>query len=97
MSRFPGDPRPADNDLSELLWLPSEPRVAIQWAATPTLRSAMAMLQAQILSRRALIGTGQLDQVSMDSTAREVQRRVERIELIVAELRRRGQAVDWEP
>lgn len=97
MSRFPGDTRPPDQDLSELVWLPSEPRTALQWAGSHTLRSAMGMLQAQILSRRAIIGTGQLDPVSLDLTTREVQRRVERIELIVAELRRRGEAVEWEP
>lgn len=97
MRRFPGDSRSTDEDLSELLWLPTHPHVAIQWAAVFTLRTAMRMLQAQILSRRALIGTGQLEPVSLDATAREVQRRVERIELIVAELRRRGEVVEWEP
>lgn len=97
MKPSPGDRRPSQEDLSELLYLTEDPRVAIQWASAFTLRTAMAMLQAQILSRRALIGTDQLNPVALDSTVREVQRRVDRIEAIVVELRRRGEKVDWEP
>lgn len=97
MNRFPGDSRASQEDLGDLMSLVEDPRVAIQWASTFTLNTAMRMLQAQILSRRALIASGHLEPVSLDSTAREVQRRVDRVELIVAELRRRGEDVDWEP
>lgn len=82
-------------DLSSLLSLGYGTPTTIQWASVRILSDAMAMLQAQVLSRRALIGTGDLTQEAIDHTAREIQLRVERIHAIVAELRRRGVAVEW--
>lgn len=94
---FPGDTRPADEDLAELVDILASARVALQWASVYTLRVALGMLTAQILSRRAMISTNHLTQEALDLTARAVQCRVARCEEIVAELRRRGEKVEWEP
>lgn len=92
----PSEAERLERDLSELVSMESITPVAIQWASPYILRTSMEMLRAQILSRRAMIGTGELTQEAVYRTAREIQRRVERIRLIVAELRRRGVEVEWE-
>lgn len=92
----PSSREPLASELKEALDLEKDPRVIIQWAATWTLEMAMEMLWVQILSRRAMIGTGQLTQEALDATSREIQRRVDRVRLIVAELRGRGVEVEWD-
>lgn len=93
---FPSSREPLADQLAEVLGVRGNGRVAIQWAQKWMLHIAMEMLQAQILSRRAMIGTGELTDEAVDQTAREVQKRVERVREIVAELRRRGDFVEWE-
>lgn len=92
----PSSREPLASELKEALDLEKDPRVIIQWAATWTLEMAMEMLWVQILSRRAMIGTGQLTAEAVDATSREIQRRVDRVRLIVAELRGRGVEVEWD-
>lgn len=92
----PSSREPLASELKEALDLKEDPRVILQWATTYTLQTAMYMLQAQIASRRAMIGTGELTAEAVDATSREIQRRVDRVRLIVQELRGRGVAVEWE-
>lgn len=69
---------------------------AVRLASDGILADAVRMLQAQIASRRAMIVDLKLVPAEADRVAVEIQKRVERIRLIGDELRRRGQAVEWE-
>lgn len=90
------EPSRSQRDMADVL----DPRDSAKWAIglaqTPTLEAAMAMLQAQISSRRGMVSVGGLEAHEVDVVAREIQARVERVRLIVQELRRRGAEVDWE-
>lgn len=92
----PSSREPLATELSEALDLTENPRVILQWAQTFTLRMAFTMLRNQVANRRAMISTGELTPEAVDQTAREIQARVERIRLIVAELRGRGDQVEWD-
>lgn len=83
-------------DLESVLHRRYSPEVAIRVAQTSTLLIAMEMLQAQVLSRRAVAVQAIGDPASVDQVSQGIQGRVERIRLIVAELRRRGETVEWE-
>lgn len=69
---------------------------AVRLASSDLLLTAKLMLEAQIASRRAMIADLHLDREEVDRVAVQIQKRVERIRLIVAELRRREVAVEWE-
>lgn len=94
--RQPSESDKLQGELTDVLRQPPSAAWAITSAQSYTLRTAMRMLQAQIAYRRALATqlVGWPD--GLDLVAGEIQRRVDRIRLIVAELRRRGEVVEWE-
>lgn len=96
MTPPPSDPTRSERELTDVLDQRYDGKWAIKVAQALTLETAMQMLQAQIAGRRALVAAGDLDPAEVDSIAREIQRRVDRIRLIVQELRSRGVAVEWE-
>lgn len=69
---------------------------SVRLASDDLLNTAVRMLQAQIASRRAMIADLQLTPEEVDRVGVDIQKRVERIRLIGAELRKRGQAAEWE-
>lgn len=97
MKPFPGESIPSSDDLVQVMHGESRPEVAIKWAQTHTLRIAMGMLRAGILSRRAIVQRGDLTREEIDRLASEIQRRADRMDLVAEELRRRGEEVDWTP
>lgn len=97
MKPFPGDSLPSDTYLPSVLSLYSPADGAIRLAGRFILHTAMHMLQAQVASRRAIVAKGGLTITDLYFVSREIQARVARIEQIVAELRSRGEVVEWEP
>lgn len=96
MKPFPGERTPSTDDLAEVLAPTIRPETAVALAQTCTLQIALRMLQAQIASRRAIIAQDGMTVEEVDRVSREVQRRLDRIRLVAAELRRRGVEVEWE-
>lgn len=69
---------------------------SVRLASSDLLLTAKAMLEAQIASRRAMMTQPFERMADRDVVALQIQKRVDRIGEIVAELRKRNVAVEWE-
>lgn len=95
MSRLPSESKKLQSEAADVLNLTPNATWAIKMAQTYTLNIAATTLRAQIESRRQIVGQGGLTRDELDRVSREIQRRVERVGLIVRELRSRGEPCEW--